>query len=140
MGKPPPVLSDTKIHVRFKLSALWVAVMLCYIYGDIFGFFEQRTLAQIVAGTAGFISTQAGLLAAAAMMISPSVMVFLSLALPAQASRWANIVFGVMFTVIIILTMPGSWMFYKMLGVVEAVLTLTIVWHALRWPKQLIDA
>ena len=28
------VLDDLKIHVRFKLSALWAALMFCYIHGD----------------------------------------------------------------------------------------------------------
>ncbi len=31
-------LHDIRIHVRFKLSALWAALMFCYIYGDYFGF------------------------------------------------------------------------------------------------------
>jgi len=30
-------LDDIKIHVKVKLSALWAAVMFCYIYGDILG-------------------------------------------------------------------------------------------------------
>ena len=131
-----PMLSDVRIHVRFKLSALWVAVMLCYIYGDLFGFFQQKTVSAIVAGNAGMIGTQTGLLAAASMMAVPSVMVFLSLVLPPRVSRWINVVLGLAFTGIIIATMPGSWMFYKLLGVVEAALTLTIVWYALRWPGQ----
>ena len=129
------MLSDAKVDVRFRLSALWVAVMLCYIYGDIFGFFEQKTLVEIVAGTSGPISTQGGLLAAASVMSVPSLMVFLSLALPPDIARWTNIVTGAAFTAIIIATMPGSWMFTKLLGLVEIALTSTVVWSAFRWPK-----
>jgi hypothetical protein len=42
------LLSDLTVPVRLKLSALWVSVMLCYIYGDIFGFFRQDILSRIV--------------------------------------------------------------------------------------------
>ena len=129
------MLSDARVHVRFRLSALWVAVMLCYIYGDIFGFFEQKTMVEIVAGTSGPISTQGGLLAAASLMAIPSLMVFLSLGLRADVTRWANIVVGAAFTLIIIATLPGSWMFTKLLGAVEVALTVTIVWSAYRWPR-----
>ncbi len=129
------MLSDLPVHVRFRLSALWVAVMLCYIYGDIFGFFRRDTLEAIVSGTSGFISTQGGLLAAASLMAVPSLMVFLSLALPAAVARWANVAAGAAFTAIIVATMPGAWMFTQMLGVIEAILTVTIVWQAWRWPR-----
>ena len=129
------MLNNGKVDVRLRLSALWVAVMLLYIYGDLFGFFEQKTLAAIVAGQAGFIGTQTGLLAAAAVIAVPSVMVVLSLVLEAQVSRWANVGLGLVYTLVIVVTMPGAWLFYKFLGVVEAVLTLAIAWTAWRWPR-----
>lgn len=65
---------------------------------------------------------------------SPSVMVFFSLALRPVASRWTNIVLGIIYTIVIIATLPGTWAFYVFLGVVEAALTIAIVWHAWRWP------
>ena len=131
-------LEDIRIPVKVKLSALWTAVMLCYIYGDIFGFFKSGTIGDIVAGKTGAFGTQDGLLAAALLMAVPSVMVFLSLALMPQASRYANIVLGLICTLVIAATMPGAWMFYMALGIVEAALTLSIVWHAWRWPRQAI--
>ncbi len=33
--KTTRILEDVKINVKIKLSVLWVAVMLCYIYGDL---------------------------------------------------------------------------------------------------------
>ena len=127
--------SDMVVHVKLKLSALWVATTLCYLYGDLFGFFRQQTLSEIVAGKAGMIGTQAGLLAAAVSVAIPSVMVVLSLVLPPNASRWLNVVLGVVYTVISLATMSGGWMYYLFLGVIEAVLTLSIAWNAWRWPK-----
>jgi len=122
--------------VRLKLSALWVSVMLCYIYGDIFGFFRQDILSRIVSGKAGFIGTQRGLLAAAIMMSIPSLMVFLSLVLKPNLNRWLNIILGILYTLIILATMPHAWLYYLYLGVIEAVLTLLIAWVAWTWPKQ----
>ncbi len=83
--------------------------MLCYIYGELFGFFERKTLIEIVAGTSGPISTQGGLLAAASVMAIPSLMVVLSLTMRPEVTRWANIVAGSAFTLIIVATLPGSW-------------------------------
>jgi len=129
-------LSDAKLPVRLKLSALWVSLMFCYVYGDIFGFFEQTNITEIASGHAGTMGTQAGLLAAATSVAIPSLMVFLTLALQPVASRWANIILGLLYTVIILITMPGAWLFYIFLGVIEAVLCLIIVWYAWNWPRH----
>ena len=124
---------DVTIHVKLRLSSLWVSVMLCYIYGDIFSFFKPGTLKDILAGNMGAFGSQGGLLAAAILMAIPSVMVFLSLALKPRISRHANIVLGLAYTAVIASTIPGAWLFYVFLGVVEAMLTLTIAWYAWRW-------
>jgi hypothetical protein len=59
-------------------------------------------------------------------MAVPSLMVFLSLALKPNPNRWVNIILGVIYTVIMLITMPGAWAFYIFLGVVEVVLTALI--------------
>lgn len=124
------------IHVKLKLSALWATTVLCYIYGDLFGFFEQQTLVEIVSGKAGPIGTQAGLLAAALTVAIPSIMVILTLVIKPRLSRWLNLTLGVAYTILMLATMPGAWMYYVFLGVIEIVLTLLIVWYAWHWPKQ----
>ena len=47
-----------------------------------------------------------------------------------------NITLGVIYSVIMLITMPGEWMFYRFLGVVEIALTALIAWYAWTWPKQ----
>ena len=123
---------SSSIRVEQKISALWAAVMLCYIYGDVFSFFKPGTLRDIIAGNDGFMGSQTGLLAAAVLMSIASVMVFLSLVLPLRIGRYLNIVLGLLYTAVIVATMPGAWYFYIYLGVVEALLTLTIVAYAWR--------
>lgn len=138
MRKAATVLDDIKIHVKVKLSALWVSVTLCYIYGDYFGLYEPGKLQGMLNGIMGPLGqvTQGVLLGTSILMAIPSVMVFLSLALKPGPNRWLNIILGAIFTVIMLITMPGSWTFYIFLGVVEVVLTGLIVWYAWTWPRR----
>ena len=79
--------------------------------------------------------TQGVLVGTSAMMAIPSVMIFLSVALKPNVNRWLNIIFGSLFTVIILITMWG-WAFYVFYGVIEITLTSLVVWYAWNWPKQ----
>ena len=131
------VLEEAKVHVRFKLSALWAALMFCYIYGDYFGLYVPGKLQGMLAGDGPVGPVSQGTLVATAVLLAvPGLMVYLSLALPATACRWLNIVLGAFYIAIMLMTMPGAWSFYVLLGIVEIVLGVLTVWHAWRWPKQ----
>lgn len=132
-----PGLDDIKIHVKVKLSALWASVMFCYIYADYFGLYVPGSLQRILAGKMGPLGpvTQLVLLGTSAMLAIPSVMIFLSLMLKPNVNRWLNMVFGVLYTVIILMTM-WSWAFYILYGMIEISLTGLVVWYAWSWPKQ----
>jgi hypothetical protein len=138
MKKAATVLDDIRIHVKMKLSALWTSVMLCYIYGDYFELYKPGKLQGMLDGQMGPLGqvTQGVLLGTSILMAIPGVMVFLSLALKPALNRWLNIIFGVIYTVIMLITMPGAWTFYIFLGVVEVVLTALIVWNAWNWPSR----
>ncbi len=131
------VLDDVKIHVKFKISALWVAVMFCYVYGDFFSLFQPGKLAGMLAGKIEPLgpTTQGVLLGTAALMAIPSIMVFLSLVLKPKINRLLNIILGVTYSLVILITMPGAWIFYIFLGVLEVALTGLIVWYAWHWPR-----
>jgi hypothetical protein len=131
-------LDDIKIDVKIKISALWVSVMLCYIYGDYFGLYQPKKLQGMLEGQMVPLgpTTQGVLLGTSVMMAIPGVMVFLSLALKPHLNRWVNIILGVIYTLIVLITMPGAWVFYIFLGSVDVVLTALIVWYAWNWPKQ----
>jgi len=133
-------MEDMKINVKIKLSALWVTVMLLYVYGDIVGFIKPGALEHYIQGigATGAPVTQASLLQIAIAMAIPSVMVFLSLTLKPQVNRWANIILGIAYTCIIPLSMviaTSVSAYYIFLGIVEVVLTALIVWYAWKWPK-----
>ena len=132
-----PALDDVKAHVTLKISALWASVMFLYIYADFFGLYVPGQLQGMQAGQMAPLgpATQALLLGTSLMMAIPSVMIFLSLALNPNLSRWLNIIFGVVYTVIILLTM-WTWAFYIFYGLLEVTLTGLIAWYAWTWPKK----
>jgi K+ transporter len=68
-------------------------------------------------------------------MIIPAVMVFLCLTLKPKVNSWANIILGVLYTLVNLSNMIGetSWIFYMSFVVVEIALTLLIVGHAWKW-------
>ncbi len=124
-----------KISVRVKLSALWVALMLVYIYADIYSLFRPGVLDAMAAGRMGpFPVTQGSLLAAAILMLIPAVMVALSITLKPQVNRWTNIVLGVLYTLVNIGNGLGEvWAYYLLAVAAEIVLTCLITWFAWKW-------
>jgi hypothetical protein len=129
---------DVKINVKIKLSALWVTMMLLYIYADILSLFRPGQVQEILQGMMGpFPATQASLLTASILMIIPAVMVFLSLTLNDRANRGVNILFGFLYTLVNISNLIGeTWMYYLLFGIVEIICTGMIIWHAWKWPNK----
>lgn len=135
--KNPGPLDDIKVHVRLKLAALWTSVMFCYIYADYFGLYVPGNLQSMLAGKMGPLGpvSQGVLLGTSLTLAIPSVMIFLSLVLKPALNRWLNILFGVLYTAIICVTM-WSWDFYIFYGGIEIALTGLVVWYAWNWPRQ----
>ena len=136
--KTAGIFQDVKIDVKIKLAALWVALMFCYTYADILGFYAPGNLEELLSGEiAGIQMTQGLLLASAILMVIPTAMVFLSLALKARANRLANIIVGIVYMGVLGSTLltgraPAYYVLYVL---VKAVLIALIVWHAFKWPK-----
>ena len=69
--------------------------MFMYIYVDIIGFFQPGVIEDILVGKVWvFEITQTWMLLSVMLMTIPALMVYLSLALPAKANRYANIGLG----------------------------------------------
>jgi hypothetical protein len=131
-----PVFEDIKVHVRFRLFALWSSLMFLYIYGDYFELYQPGKLAEMLAGrTALGVSSPTALLGLSALMAVPSLMAFLSLVLPARVNRWVNVLLGIAYAAIVLLAILGSWSYYIFLGCLEIALSLLIVWQAWTWPR-----
>ena len=132
-------LEDVKVNVRIKLSALWITLMLFYIYADILGFYTPGVIEKVVSGEIeGVQITDGFLLSMAIWMAIPSVMVVLSLTLKAKANRWLNIIAGLVSIIAL-----GATFFvgefsarYTFQAVVVGMLMVWIVWSAWTWPKR----
>lgn len=135
--QPASALHDLKVDVKLKLFALWCSLVFFFIYGDYFELYQPGKLQGMIAGKMALGPRSQGvLLAMAAVMVIPSLMPFLSLALPAAVNRWANVASGTLYAVIMILAIRGGWHFYILYGFIEIALTALIVWFAWTWPKQ----
>ena len=124
------------IGVRLKISALWVAMLFLFAYGDIFGSFVPGHIDEIRGGTiSGIEITQTFLLAASVYVAIASLMIFLTLVLRPRVNRWANIVLPILYIVSIIASVIGeSWVYFWFLSIAEGVLLLLIIWYAWQWP------
>lgn len=132
-------LEDFKVNIKIKLSLLWASVMGCYIYGDYFSLYVPNKISDFINGET-LLNTPIKLFAASVLMAIPALMIFLSVVLNPKISKWLNIVFGIIYTVIMLLiavtTSSSWWTFYVFLAIVEIIITALIVFYAWKWPKH----
>jgi len=131
-------LQRNEAPVNVTLAFAWAALMFLYIYNDYFNLYQPGHLANIAAGHLGpFANASPAIFLAASMLLAiPASMILISVVAPPVVSRWLNIVFGLVYTLVDILTFFGSSLAFQAVVVIETVITLTIVWRALRWPKE----
>jgi hypothetical protein len=131
-------LEDFKVNVRIKLSALWTAVMFCYIYGDYFELYVPKKVEELLTGQ-NILDSPMKLFTVTVILAIPALMIFLSLMLKPTLSKWLNIGVGVFFTLFTLLVGISSiskWrIFYVFLSLLESVITVIIVWQAWTWSK-----
>jgi hypothetical protein len=131
------ILEDGRVGVRFKISALWVAMLFLFAFGDIFGFFAPGQIEEVMRGEiSGIEITRVFLFGVSVYIAIASVMVYLSLVLRPGVSRWTNIVLAILYIVSIVISAIGDTLAYFLfLSAVESVLLLLVVWYAWRWPR-----
>ncbi len=125
--------------VKIKLSALWAAAMFCYLYADVLGHMRSDILEELLAGEAGGVPiTPVVLLGSAILMVIPIIMIFLSLTLKTKVNRWANIILGIVYSGVELMTLLFTefWAYFLVLVIAELLLTALVVWYAWNWPKQ----
>lgn len=133
-----PTLEHFRLPVNIKLSLLWASLMFLYIYNDYFSMYLPGTIEGMTTGRMGPLgeATDLILVAVSILLAVPALMIFLSAALPPALSRWLNLLMGLIYTVIEILTFFGSALFYQIVVGLEIAVTMLIVWYAARWPKR----
>jgi len=113
------------------LPVTWVVVTLIYIYGDVLricsGDLAKNPMADMNLN-------QFVWLGIAVLMLTPILMVFLTLVLPQPVSRWANIsvaVFFFLFNLVGLRTYPS--LYDKFLLVVNMGFNVVTIWYAWNW-------
>ena len=131
-------LEDFKVNIRLRLSALWTALMFCYIYGDYFELYVPQKINDLLSGQNNLDSPMK-LFTATIVLTIPSLMIFLSLVLKPKVTKWLNIGVGIFFTLFTLLVGISSiseWrIFYVFLSFLESVLTIIVTIIAWNWTK-----
>jgi len=118
-------------NIKVTLSIIWIAVMLTYLLGDVIRIFAGDVTPGEIQG-AKF--TQGIGLGIAVLMVTPILMVVLSLVLPHNISRWANIIVAGFWFLFNMIGLPGYAGHYdKFLLAVSMVFNLITVWYAWQW-------
>ena len=123
------------VHVRIILSGLWIAVEFLYQHGDTLrlysGDFKPGGEEDI---TGGIMSQGAMWMVAAITMTIPVVMIVLSLILPHNANRWANIIVAIfyfLYTLSGVFRYPSAY--DRFLLFVTLVFNALTIWYAWNW-------
>ena len=118
------------LDTRIILSGLWVATMLTYLLGDVLRIFSGDFTKM-----GGMQDVTKGMfLGIAILMVTPIVMVVLSMTLNYPVNRWANIIVAIIFFGINIVGLPRYPGAYdKFLIIVSLVFNALTVWYAWKW-------
>jgi hypothetical protein len=116
-------------EIKIKLAAIWVALMLTYLLGDVLRIFAG----DFVAGEIGGKRLSQGMwLGIAAIMIIPVIMLLLTLFLGQSVNRWANIIVALFFFIFNLIGLPTYPSLYDkfliIVGLVFNVMTVLIAW------------
>ena len=116
---------------KITLSIIWIAVMLTYLLGDVIRIFSGDITPGEIEGVK---FTQTMGLGIAILMVTPILMVVLTLVLPQNISRWANIIlagFWFLFNLVGLPTYSGHY--DKFLLAVSMAFNLITIWQAWKW-------
>jgi hypothetical protein len=109
-----------------KRYSLWAAAFGCYVYGDLLSHWVPGAQDRMDAGTMGPLGTVSPglLLGIGAFMSVPALMIALSTILPPIWSRWANVVLGAIYSLLVASSLPTAPPFY-----------LHLSYMAWKWPR-----
>lgn len=118
-------------EMKIYLAIIWVAVMLTYLLGDVL----RLITGDMVPGEIqGVPLTQGGALAIAVLMVTPILMVVLTLLLPDSISRWTNIIMAAFWLLFNLVGLPGyEGRYDQFLLVVSILFNGVTIWYAWGW-------
>ena len=137
-GSPSP-LENTHVPVQLKLAAAWTSFMFLYIYVDYFHLYKPGFIDDILAGVVFKFDISQTFIVIGLMLVGiPSLMIWLSMTLPARANRTLNLVVASLYIPVSAFNVADeSWLYFFGLGVVLEVLLLAFILRsAWTWPRR----
>ncbi len=127
-------------EMRVALPALWVFMVLNYLYCDVLSLFDPAVIKDVLAGNAAGGSVQITpefLLASAVLMEIPMAMILLTRILGHREARWANVTAAAFMAVVQLGSLgvgtPSNY--YLFFSVIEVGSLALIAVLALRWAE-----
>ncbi|MCG8571988.1 MAG: DUF6326 family protein [Spirochaetes bacterium] len=118
-------------EIKIKLAAIWIALMLTYLLGDVLRIFSGDFKPGEIMGKQ---MSQSMWLGMAMLMVVPIIMIILTLILNYPVNRWVNMGVAVSFFIINIAGLPTYPSAYdKFLIIVGLVFNLLTLWLAWKW-------
>lgn len=135
---PTKNFQNTPIDIKIQLAFMWTSLLFCYIYCDYFNLYPPGKIEEMMTGK-HMLHHPWKLFAASVLMAVPSLMIFLSVTLPAKWSKIFNISFGLFYALflgLILFSLDLEWYkFYIFFAIIEIALASFIVYKAYHWPK-----
>jgi len=130
-------LQDVKVSVNLKIATLWASFMFLYAYVDYFHLYMPGSIKDILAGKVFvFDISYIFLLIAMILVTIPTLMIFLSVALPAKINRLTNIIVATVLIPYMLFNLAGeAWLHMYFAAIVEVVLLCLIIYSAWKWPR-----
>jgi hypothetical protein len=119
--------------VKIIFSFIWVAVMLCYLLGDVLRIFAGDFKPGEVEGKPISHKMYFGI---AVIMVIPIVMVVISIILEFPVNSWVNIIVAIFFLGFNLIGMKGYKAYDIFLLIVSFVFNVMIIWFA--WARLLL--
>src|SRR5687768_7372274 len=136
-------LEDQRIPVRAKLAAAWTSYMFFSIYIDYLHLYKPGAIDDILAGVVFEFDISQTFVVISLMLVGiPTLMILLSMTLPARANRTLNLVAASLYIPVAAFNVVGeSWTYFYGLGVVLEVLLLAFILRsAWTWPRAVSPA
>ena len=131
-------LEDQRIPVRAKLAAAWTSYMFFSIYIDYLHLYKPGAIDDILAGVVFEFDISQTFVVISLMLVGiPTLMILLSMTLPARANRTLNLVAASLYIPVAVFNVVGeSWIYFYGLGaVLEVILLAYILRSAWTWPR-----
>ncbi len=134
-------LKEPQIPVQAKLAAAWTSLMFLVIYIDYFHLYQPGAIDQIRGGVIFEFDISPTLMTIFFALIAiPSLMVLLSMTLPARVNRATNLVVALLFIPVCVFNAAGAswdWAFFYGLSIgVEVLILAFILRSAWTWPRR----